>query len=70
MKFRAFSKNLSSEIENLFSSLGDDSPSENLERLDQTVNFDDLMARIKNLDKDAEAMPSDSKKACHQTRTK
>lgn len=50
MTFRAFSKNLSSEIENLFATLGNNNLPEDVQRLDQTVNFDDLMQRIKNLD--------------------
>lgn len=70
MKFGAFNRNLASEIENLFSALGDDSTSEDLERLDQTVNFDDIMARIKNLDQNAEAAPPESEKTHQQTRTK
>ncbi len=62
MKFGAFNKNLASEIENLFSCLGDDSTSEDQKRLDQTVNFDDIMARIKNLDQDAQTAPRESER--------
>ncbi len=57
MKFKDFSKNLSSEIENLFSQLGDNNLPEDGRRLDQTVNIDDIMTRIKNLDLD-EKQPS------------
>ncbi len=57
MKFKDFSKNLSSEIENLFAQLGDNNLPEDSHRLDQTVNIDDIMARIKNLDLD-EKQPS------------
>lgn len=48
MKFKDFSKNLSSEIENLFATLGDNNLPEEARRLDQSVNFDDMMQRIKN----------------------
>lgn len=50
MSFRDFSKTLSDEIENLFAHLGDNQLPEDAHRLDQSVNFDDIMARIKNLD--------------------
>ena len=50
MTFKDFSKNLSSEIENLFATLGDSNLPENAHRLDQTINIDDILARMKNLD--------------------
>ena len=50
MSFRDFSKNLSSEIENLFATLGNNNLPEDTRRLDQSVNFDQLMESIKNCD--------------------
>lgn len=50
MKFREFSKNLSSEIENLFATLGDSCLPEDAHRLDETVSIQEIMERVKNLD--------------------
>ncbi len=50
MKFREFSKNLSSEIENLFATLGDNCLPEDAHRLDQSVPIADILERVKNLD--------------------
>ncbi len=54
MKFREFSKNLSSEIENLFATLGDNCLPEEAHRLDDTVAIQDILERIKNLDTDTD----------------
>ena len=60
MTFKDFSKNLSGEIENLFATLGNNNLPEESRRLDQSVNFDELMQRIKNVKVDEES-PSKSK---------
>ncbi len=52
MKFRDFSKNLSSEIENLFATLGDASLPEEAHRLDQSFSIQEILERVKNLDTD------------------
>lgn len=54
MKFREFSKNLSSEIENLFATLGDNCLPEDAHRLDETVSIQDILERMKSLDVDAD----------------
>jgi hypothetical protein len=54
MKFREFSKNLSSEIENLFATLGDNCLPEDAHRLDETISIQDILERVKNLDMDPE----------------
>jgi hypothetical protein len=50
MKFREFSKNLSSEIENLFATLGDNCLPEEAHRLDETISIQDILERVKKLD--------------------
>lgn len=50
MKFRDFSKNLSSEIENLFATLGDASLPEEAHRLDQSFSIQEILERVKNMD--------------------
>jgi hypothetical protein len=50
MKFREFSKNLSSEIENLFATLGDNCLPEEAHRLDESVSIQEILERVKNLD--------------------
>lgn len=50
MKFRDFSKNLSSEIENLFATLGDSCLPEEAHRLDQTVRIEEILEKMKTLD--------------------
>lgn len=55
MKFREFSKNLSSEIENLFATLGDSCLPEEAHRLDESVSIKEILERVKNLDTDTEA---------------
>lgn len=54
MKFREFSKNLSSEIENLFATLGDNSLPEEAHRLDESVSIKEILERLKNLDTTSE----------------
>ena len=54
MKFREFSKNLSSEIENLFATLGDNCLPEDAHRLDETVSIQDILERVKKLDMDSD----------------
>lgn len=60
MKFREFSKNLSSEIENLFATLGDNCLPEEAHRLDHSFSIQELLERVKNLDTNTE---SDAKPA-------
>lgn len=55
MKFREFSKNLSSEIENLFATLGDSCLPEEAHRLDESVSIKEMLERVKNLDTETEA---------------
>ncbi|MCR6652241.1 MAG: hypothetical protein NVV73_12420 [Cellvibrionaceae bacterium] len=50
MKFREFSKNLSSEIENLFATLGDNCLPEEAHRLDHEFSIQEMLERVKNLD--------------------
>ena len=50
MSFRDFSKNLSSEIENLFATLGDNNSPEDGHRLDNSVSIEEMLERVKNLD--------------------
>lgn len=58
MKFRDFNKNLSSEIENLFATIGDTRlpedahrlDGEEAHRLDECVDIRDLLERVKNLE--------------------
>lgn len=50
MKFRGFSKNLSDEVENLFTTLGGNPSAEQTHRLDSDVCIAELLERIKNLD--------------------
>lgn len=53
MSFRDFNKNLSSEIENLFATLGDADLPEEQCRLDESfesVSIQDLLDKIKNVD--------------------
>jgi len=52
MKFREFSKHLSSEIENLFATLGDNCLPEDAHRLDETVSIQEILERMKNLESD------------------
>lgn len=52
MAFKDFSKSLSSEIENLFATLGDNNLPEASHRLDKTVPFDEIMEQLKNSDTD------------------
>lgn len=57
MSFRAFNKNLSEEIENLFASLGDSCLPEEAHRLDDntgvsSVDIQELLRRVQNLDVD------------------
>ena len=54
MKFREFSKNLSSEIENLFATLGDSCLPEEAHRLDESVSIQEMLERVKNLDIETE----------------
>lgn len=54
MKFREFSKNLSSEIENLFATLGDSCLPEEAHRLDESVSIKEILERVKNLDTETE----------------
>lgn len=54
MKFREFSKNLSSEIENLFATLGDSCLPEEAHRLDESVSIKEMLERAKNLDIETE----------------
>jgi hypothetical protein len=55
MKFREFSKNLSSEIENLFATLGDSCLPEEAHRLDESVSIQEILERVKNLDTETES---------------
>lgn len=55
MKFREFSKNLSSEIENLFATLGDSCLPEEAHRLDESVSIQEILERVKNLDAETES---------------
>jgi hypothetical protein len=55
MKFREFSKNLSSEIENLFATLGDNCLPEEAHRLDESVSIQEILERVKNLDTETES---------------
>lgn len=55
MKFREFSKNLSSEIENLFATLGDSCLPEEAHRLDESVSIKEILERVKNLDIETES---------------
>lgn len=52
MKFREFSKHLSSEIENLFATIGDNSLPEDAHRLDETVSIQEILERMKNSESD------------------
>jgi hypothetical protein len=62
MKFREFSKSLSSEIENLFATLGDNCLPEEAHRLDHEFSIQDMLERVKNLDIESDAKsPSDTK---------
>lgn len=55
MKFREFSKNLSSEIENLFINLGDSCLPEEAHRLDESVSIQEILERVKNLDVESDS---------------
>lgn len=58
MKFREFSKNLSSEIENLFATLGDNCLPEEAHRLDESaISIQEILERVKNLDTTSDTDP-------------
>jgi hypothetical protein len=61
MKFREFSKNLTVEIENLFATLGDSCLPEDAHRLDQTVNINDILEKVKNLNLQDDSAPKSPK---------
>ena len=61
MKFREFSKNLSSEIENLFATLGDSCLPEEAHRLDESVSIQEMLERVKNLDTEIESSSKPAK---------
>ncbi len=61
MTFRDFSKNLSSEIENLFATLGDSNLPEDAHRLDDTVSIDEMLERVKSLDVSADQKTHNNK---------
>lgn len=61
MKFREFSKNLSSEIENLFATLGDNCLPEEAHRLDESVSIQEILERVKNLDTETESINKSTK---------
>lgn len=51
MKFQDFGKNLSGEIENLFSTIGNGRESEEqTHRLDEDFSIEEMIERVKNLD--------------------
>lgn len=67
MKFREFSKNLSSEIENLFATLGDNCLPEEAHRLDHSFSIQEMLERVKNLDVDSDTPSADATKPAKPT---